>query len=246
MIGASRLGFMYNRPANRGYKKNVLVFYDPLTAGPGGDTDYYNSGDINPATNIYPVIQAREATLGFTTSLVQSYADLNTLNLSQFAHIWDIGYASPYLTNPNNPTNKLFGYLQSGGAMFILGENSDLGVRDDAIDTFVTSIGGGNVARSLTEYTYSAAVTVQPEFLIANSSNSIVFGKPGTFTSLGTGTAMTSAFTGSEYVAAMWETGSLTGAPSGAVISVLDVNFFVGFNQNFPFIDNLCVALNTK
>ena len=130
--------------------------------------------------------------------------------------------------------------------MFILGENSDLGVRDDTIDTFVTSIGGGNVVRSLTEYTYSAAVTVQPEFLIANSSNSIVFGKPGTFTSLGTGTAMTSAFTGSEYVAAMWETGSLTGAPAGAIISVLDVNFFVGFNQNYPFIDNLSAALNAK
>jgi hypothetical protein len=44
----------------------------------------------------------------------------------------------------------------------------------------------------------------------------------------------------------MWETGSLTGAPAGAIISVLDVNFFVGFNQNYPFIDNLSTALNTK
>jgi hypothetical protein len=247
MIGAGRLGFNYNRPASRGYKKNVLVFYDPLTDGPGGNTNYYNtSGDINPATAIYPVIQARELSLGFTTSLVQSYASLNALNLSDYAHIWDIGYASPYLTNPNNPTNKLFGYLQSGGAMFVLGENSNLGARDDAIDSFITTIGGGNVIRSLTEYAYSATVTVQPEFLLANGSNSVVFGRPGTFTGLGTGTPMTTAFTGSEYTAVMWETGSLAGAPAGAIISVLDVNFFVGFNQNFPFIDNLCVSLNAK
>jgi hypothetical protein len=246
-LGAGRLGFRYNRPPDRGYKKNVLVFYDPLTDGPGGNTNYYNtSQDLKPATDIYPVIQARASFLGSTITLVESYADLNNLDLFQFSQIWDIGYASPYLSNPSDPTNKLYGYLQSGGAMFILGENSNFGVRDDAVDIFVTGIGGGNIVRSSTQYSYSAEVTVQPEFLLSNASNSIVFGRPGTFSSLGSGTAITTAFASSEYVAAMWKTGSLSGAPSGAIVSVLDINFFVGFNQNLPFIDNLILSLNRK
>lgn len=245
-FGASRLGFWYNKPPDRGYKKNVLVFYDPLTNGPGGNTNYYNSGDVNPATTVYPVIQAREAAFGFTTTLVQSYAALSTLNLSDYAHIWDIGYASPYASNPNDPTDILYSYLQSGGSMFMLGENAGFGVRDDTIDTFITNIGGGNIARTFTDINRSFLVTVVPEFVIANSSNTIVFNRPGLFTSTGTGTPMTSAYSNNDYVAVMWKTGSLSGASSGAVISVLDINFFVGFSQNLPFIDNLIQSMNRR
>jgi hypothetical protein len=245
-FGASRLGFWYNKPPDRGYKKNVLVFYDPLTNGPGGNTNYYNSGDVNPATAVYPVIQAREATFNFTTTLVQSYATLNTLNLSDYAHIWDIGYASPYVSNPNNPTNILYNYLQSGGSMFMLGENSNFGVRDDAIDVFITGIGGGNITRSSTDYNYSVNTTLLSQFRLANSSSSLVFSRPGAFISIGNGTAMTTPFTTNAYPAVMWETGKLLGAPAGAIVSVLDINFFVGFNQNLFFIDNLIQSMNRR
>lgn len=246
-FGASRLGFWYNKPPDRGYKTNVLVFFDPLTSGPSGQTDYYNtSGDVKPATNVYPVIQAREATFGFTTTLVQSYAALKTLNLSDYSHIWDIGYASPYTSNPNDPTNILYNYLQGGGSMFMLGENSGFGVRDDAIDTFVTNIGGGNVVRTSVDSSRSVSVTVVPEFRIANPSNTVVFDRPGGFTSLGTGTPMTTAYSTNTYTAVMWKTGSLSGAASGAIVSVLDINFFVGFSQNFLFIDNLIQSMNRR
>jgi hypothetical protein len=245
-FGASRLGFWFQRPPDRGYKKNVGIFYDPLTDGPGGNTNYYNSGDINPGTSVYPVIAARMTALGFTPSLISSYAELNALDLTQYAQLWDIGYASPYVSNPNNPTTKLYNYLQSGGAMFILGENSNFGVRDDAVDTFITGIGGGTVTRSGTDYNYGVIGTVQPEFLLSNSDSTIVFSRPGTFTSLGHGTAMTTAFTGSEYAAGMWKTGSLSGAPTGAIVSVLDINFFVGFDYNPDFIDNLSISMNKK
>jgi hypothetical protein len=246
-FGASRLGFWYNKPPDRGYKKDVLVFFDPLTYGPGGNTNYYNNtGDVKPATDVYPVIQAREATFGFTTTLVQSYAALKTLNLSNYAHIWDIGYASPYTSNPNDPTNILYSYLQGGGSMFMLGENAGFGVRDDAIDTFVTGIGGGNIVRTSVDISQSFLVTVVPEFVIANSSNTVVFNRPGAFTSLGSGTPMTSAYLSNNYVAVMWKTGSLSGATNGAIVSVLDINFFKGFSQNLPFIDNLIQSMNRR
>ncbi len=245
MFGASRLGFWFRNPDRGARSSKVLVFYDPLTDGPGGNTDYYNSGDVMPS-QVYSVIQSREAALGFTTTFVQSYAALNSMDLTQYAHLWDVGYASPYTTNPNDPTSKLTTYLQQGGAMFILGENANFGARDDAIDNFVTGLGGGSVARSGTDYAYSVAGTVQPEFLIANNNNSVTFNRPGTFTALGTGTAMTTAFTGTEYVAVMWKTGSLTSAPAGAVVSVLDINFFLGGNYEPDFIDNLSLSLNRR
>jgi hypothetical protein len=55
---------------------------------------------------------------------------------------------------------------------------------------------------------------------------------------------MTTPFTGSEYVAVMWETGSLDSANAGAIISVLDVNIFVNRFKNLPFIDNMLLSMN--
>lgn len=242
--GINKLGFGFLQP-DRGYKKTSLVFYDPLTNGPGGDTNYYASGAINPATDIYPVIAAREIALGYDSILVDSYEELLTYNLFDYAHLWDIGYASPYVTNPNDPTNRLYQYIQYGGAMFIMGENSNFGARDSSIDDFITNIGGGSVVRGSTDYSSSSIeVTVDPTFLLANQNNKVTFARPGTFTSIGNGTPMTTPFTGSEYVAVMWKTGSLNSANAGAIISVLDVNIFVNRFKNLSFIDNILLSMN--
>jgi hypothetical protein len=245
-FGSSRLGFWYNKPADRGYKNKIGVFYDPLTNGPGGNTDYYNSGDANPPVNLYPNLAARISALGYTPSLISSYASLNTLNLYEYAQLWDIGYASPYLTNPNDPTAELTSYLQGGGAMCILGENSSFGVRDDSIDTFITDLGGGNVVRGTTDYPYGVYVTVQSEFLLSNNNNSVNFARPGVFLQVGTGTLMTTAFVDNEYVAVMWTTGSLLSAPTGTVMSILDINFLKGNYPPNDFIDNTIISLNRK
>jgi hypothetical protein len=245
-FGSSRLGFWYNKPADRGYKNKIGVFYDPLTNGPGGNTDYYNSGDANPPVNLYPNLAARISALGYTPSLITSYSALKALNLYEYAQLWDIGYASPYLTNPNDPTAILTSYLQGGGAMFIMGENSNFGVRDDSVDTFITGLGGGNVVRGTTDYPYSVNVTLQAEFLLSNNSNSVDFARPGVFSQVGSGTPMTTAFVDNEYVAAMWTTGSLLAAPTGTVMSILDVNFLKGSYPQNDFIDNTIISLNRK
>jgi hypothetical protein len=242
--GVNKLGFGFLQP-DRGYKKTAIIFYDSLTNGPGGDTNYYASGAINPATDIYPVIAARETALGYDSILVTSYEDLLTYNLYDYAHLWDIGYASPYTTNPSDPTSRLYQYIQYGGAMFILGENSNFGARDSSIDDFITNIGGGSVVRGSTDYSGSSIeVTVESKFLLSNNDNKVTFARPGTFTSVGNGTPMTTPFTDSEYVAVMWETGSLNSANAGAIISVLDVNIFVNRFKNLNFIDNMLLSMN--
>jgi hypothetical protein len=247
-FGAARLGFWFVPlgPPRQNYSKKVLVFYDNYTDGPGGNTDYYNTpGDVNPGTDVWPVIRDREIALGNEPELVVGYSNLP--DLTKYAHIWDIGYASPYISNPTyNPTNQLLAYLSYGGAMFVLGENANFGARDDAIDTFVTAAGGGSITRSSTDYNYSVTATVEPEFLLANNNNSVTFNRPGTFTALGTGTAVSTAFTGTEYPAVCWKTGSLGNATRGAITAVLDINIFViGANYQPDFIDNLSLTLNS-
>ena len=245
-FGGSRVGFWF-RPSDRGLRsKKVLVFYDPLTYGPGGQTDYYNY-DVNPATDIWPVIQARETTLGFEPSFCTSFSALASLNLNEYAHVWDIGYATPYYTNPNNPAAQLTSYLQQGGAMFMLGENWYFQNRDNTIDTFIDAIGGGP-AQYWPDASYYQLInaTVQPEFLIANNSTSITFNAPNVFQTYGSGTAIAIA-SGVPYPTAVcWKTGSLSNAPQGAIVSVLDVNFFAGGDYNPAFIDNISLILNQR
>lgn len=242
-FGAARLGFNFNRVPDRGYKKQILCFFDPQTFVPGSPfvTDYYSSGDITPY-EMYDNISARITALGFTPSLVTSFAQLLTLDLDVYAHIWDLGYATPYVTSVSNPTNKLYGYLQSGGALMMLGENSVFEDRDNTIEVFVSTIGGGTVTSATNPYGIINS-TVQPQFLLSNSNNKVTFENPGLFTSLGAGVNMVSTYGPADYAGAMWKTSSLTGAPNGAVLSVLDVNVFSRLLNN-DFIDNIILSLN--
>jgi len=249
-FGGSRLGFWWRWPPGLPDRKlssnKVLVFYDPYTNGPGGNTDYYNSGDVNPGTDVWPVIQAQEISLGFQPELIVGYNNLPS-NMIQYSHIWDIGYASPYYGNPTlNPTTLLTSYLQQGGAMFMLGENSAFTPRDDTIELFIYGLGSPLPTTGST-YLPQFSQTIASEFLIANNNNSIYWGNPGEFTSYGTGTPIT---TGGGYgpVAVMWKTGSLPAAPKGAVVAVLDINFFGStYAPEFydpDFVDNLSLMLN--
>jgi len=249
MFSASRLGFWFRyplQPDRRLATNRVLVFYDNYTQGPGGQTNYYNTGgDVNPGTDVWPTIRDQEISLGMQPELIVGYNNLPS-DLTQYAHLWDIGYASPYIGNPTlNPTSLLLNYLSLGGAMFMLGENANFGARDDAISNFINAAGGGSIVRSLNDYNYSVTATVEPEFLRANNDNSVVFNRPGTFTAVGNGTPMSTAFTSTEYPAVCWETGSLGNAVKGAVTAVLDINIFVaGPGLQPDFIDNLSLTLN--
>lgn len=262
----SRLGFWFKYPLglpNRSTDtKKVLVFYDPYTyvyiPNNTGGTVYnnYYTMDVDPGTEVWPLLQQREIAAGFEPELIVGYDNLPA-DMTQYAHIWDIGYASPYLTNPTlDPTNLLLGYLQAGGAMFMLGENAALNQssfigpeqnRDFTISNFLNQAGGGNsIQESNNDYNYSVNATIEPEFLIANNNNLVAFSRPGTFIYYGTGTPMSTAYVSGEYVAVMWKTGSLSNAPRGAVISVLDINFITIYGPQVDFIDNLIASLNQR
>ena len=79
------------------------------------------------------------------------------------------------------------------------------------------------------------------------------FYAPNYFTNYGTGTPIASGSYGPSAV--VWKTGSLSNAPAGAIVSVLDINFIVnpayGSNYNGAqwqpnFVDNISIVLNKK
>ena len=242
-FGGSRLGFWFRYPLGLPDRalsnKNVLVFYE--------NNGLYD-GNPDPATDLWPVIQGREIAMGMEPEFIIGYDNLPA-DLTKYAHIWDIGYNSPYIPGPHNPTSKLLSYLQAGGGFFLLGENSGFIYKDNTIETFVGVAGGGvvTVDESLEPVVYT--VTVQPDFLIANQNNVLPLTAPGLFTAQGTGTSMTSSpFTNPLwYPAVCWKTGSLTNAPKGAITSVLDINFISdGEYQNLDFIDNIILTMNQR
>lgn len=247
-FGAQRLGFWFKQ-INRAYKERILCFFDPLTFGPGGNTNYYSGPDRKPATDLYPVIQARGSALGFTVDLASSFSELQSLDLTVYSQLWDLGYATPYTTNPYNPTTKLLNYIQSGGAMFILGENSAFQPRDNQIGTFIETLGGGtDIVEGTVDFNYQRTLTLDNKYRLANNSSQVTFARPGVFVNYGTGLPMTGPFplTGElHYPAVMWPVGTLGVCPIGSVISVLDLNFIFGVYQNYDFIDNIIYSLNS-
>jgi len=249
--GSGRLGFRFRRGDGtvgtpRAQRARALMFFDFWTQGPGGNTNYYRGGDVNPETRVFPVIGPKLAAKGFEVDYVTSYSQLMNIDLNQYAQIWDVGYASPYIGNPTvDPTNKLTAYLQNGGAMFIIGENSWFGARDDAIDIFVTSLGGGDIVRSFVDHNFVLTSTVYSEFRLANQTATTRFNRPGTLTRIGTATPIASGV-GSEPCAVIWKTGSLSQATAGTVATVLDVNIFTASYLESDFIDNLILSINVK
>jgi hypothetical protein len=259
-FGGSRLGFWF-RPPSRITKTKVLVFYDPTTyvySGGGVYNDFYNPeyGTPDPATAIYPNIQSREIAAGYEPELIVGYDNLPA-DMSIYSHVWDIGYVSPYSINPlTDPTSKLTTFLQGGGSMFMLGENSGLNqpgpspelTRWSTIKEFLNVLGAntGQPTVLSMDPTYYGIITstVKPEFLIANNNNIVTLYAPGGWLNINQGTTMTTPLTGGNaYPSVMWETGSLPNATTGAIISVLDVDFLTTDFLQVDFIDNIIASL---
>jgi len=216
----------------------VIVVWDPASVGNGRYTD-----DVNPGTDIFPSISGRESVLGYDAVLVSSYADLLTTDLTTCSHIWDVGYDTVITTEVQT---KYTSFLSNGGALFLLGENASGFIdRDNSIVSTIVAAGGGSVTVKSDFGNPQFTETIASEFLLANQSNTVGFNGVGSFNTLGSGTNMITGGLG-RAEAVMWKTGSLTNARKGAIISVLDINFFVGGNYQPNFIDNLVVCLNKK
>ncbi|HWU03629.1 MAG TPA: autotransporter-associated beta strand repeat-containing protein, partial [Novosphingobium sp.] len=160
-----------------------------------------------------------------------------TVDLSGYAQVWDLGFSTAltqaqitYYTN----------YLQNGGTLFLMGENSGFQARDSSITSLINALGGGTATVSSNSNS-SNSQTVASQFLLANQTSAVSFAAIGQFTSLGTGTCITS-----DCGAAAWGVGKLSGAPTGTIITVLDVNFLDNTFYQSAFVANLIAYLTQQ
>lgn len=213
-------------------------------------------------------ISGRLTAQGFTTiDVIIDYA-LVPADLSSYGQVWDPSYNNATITPTVMEYYKT--YLMGSGALCLIGEwVSSFETRDASIEAFMLTLGSGNPRHHqadgggpLGQDTYYEWVdsVVQPEFLLSNSNASVVFDASGAFESIGTGTALaigtTGIFGGTRPltqlpIAVCWETGSLSTAPLGCVVVILDTNFLPGVDtesghDNPNFTDNVIQTLRKK
>jgi hypothetical protein len=234
------MAMLMNNVAPRGdrtvfpFSRNVLIVYDLNSVTP----DRYNV-DPNPSV-LASNISARETALGFTPTIVTSYASFVSTDISRYAHIWDVGYDTLMTTGA---ADKYKTYLQGGGAAFLLGENGFFVDRGNSIDNFINSyVGGGPCDIANWDVNAAVSCTVASEFLLSNNDNTVTLNRPGRFDTIGSATAMATSVYGTH--AAVWKTGSLSQAPTAAICSVLDINFLVSPDLDQNFVDNVSIVLN--
>jgi len=165
-------------------------------------------------------------------------------DLTKYAFVWDIYFdgipASAYGSSvtagiPNNIQTIYRNYLIAGGAIFIHGEHGYIaGVRTASIASFVSMMGGGNVTG--TTVVGQDSVTFRSQY-VYNGYNNAPYTIPanGTFGSLGGGTALFN----NSMAAAIWTKGTMSVAPSGCLISYLDINSVETGYGRTDFIQNL-------
>lgn len=226
---------------------NVLITYNALD----------NFGGI---ANAAEGISARETSLGKNVTVIAGYSNLPN-DLSVFSHIWDIDVFTGNLVSLNS--SKYTTYLQGGGALFLLGENrnSVFTARNNSLAAFISSVGGGSISFDPSFPDDDTTCSINTQFLLDNSNSSVVFPAIGRFSSIGTGMDIvkTSQIMGSFEdgfyspgtggLAVVWKTGTLTNAPKGAIVSVLDVNIWGPDYATAPyygsdFIKNISLILD--
>lgn len=200
--------------------------------------DYRAAG--NEATGLASV-QTAQGNTPTTINISSNYASYTPTGLSSYGQVWDLGANKPISTEQRAAYTS---YLNSGGTLFLMGENAGFGAtRNAAIVELIASLGGGTLG-AITA-TGTTATTVNEAFRINNQTNSVKFPASGQFPSAGTGTCITA-----DCAAVAWGVGTLANAPTGTVISVLDVNFLQTNyldNPNYPgisdFVKNLIAYL---
>lgn len=152
---------------------------------------------------------------------VVTVVDAVPMNLSGFQQVWDIRFFGAGALSPALRAQYL-AYLQAGGRMFLMGENSGFMARNESIFALIAAAGGGNVGFSGTSCDDDAQ-TVNAPFTGPNPVTAITYACAGNFNGRGTGSWISN--TGSIGAGVAWTIGTLANAQAGALTSILDVNF---------------------
>ncbi|OYX62053.1 MAG: hypothetical protein B7Y88_14755 [Sphingomonadales bacterium 32-64-17] len=171
-------------------------------------------------------LQARLEAAGYNVTLM---SDLSTIsgNLSGIAQVWDVRV---YSALPTGDASEYLAYLNDAGGLFLLGEHSGFSTRNNSLSAFIAEAGGGDVAVSSSSVTeqYVTDIFNGSGLIAADAATSFYVPYAGTFTSPGTGTFITTTEANGAGLGTgvAFGAGSLANAPTGRLLSYLDVNTF--------------------
>jgi hypothetical protein len=166
-------------------------------------------------------------TNSITTNITNLHADVgNTVtvvddvpaSLAAFDQVWDIRFSNVWAIDAAEQATYL-SYLQGGGGMFVMGENSAFTTRNDSVFSLIAAAGGGTLGFT----SGSALQTVVAPFTGPNPVTTVAFRGPGYINGTGSGDWITQS--GASGVGVAWGVGDLSNAPAGALTTIFDVNF---------------------
>ncbi|WP_028534570.1 autotransporter outer membrane beta-barrel domain-containing protein [Paludibacterium yongneupense] len=204
------------------------------------------SGDVlvydGSYSDVAATLAARQTAAGNTPTVISwvggSVAALPA-NLSTYKQIWDVN-GNTALTAAQQ--TAYLSYLQGGGALFLMGENTGYGAaRNATLITFIQAAGGGTVAITSNA---GSAETVDSALQSPHAMSTFSYAASGSYTTPGTGICLTKN-SSNTCSAIAFNVGTLANARYGSLVSVLDINFLessrAGTSQDF--VDNLIAYL---
>lgn len=177
-----------------------------------------SSGTSEPSTtsSITTQLTNLHTAVGNTVSV----SDGVPADLSGFAQVWDLRFSNVFALT-SSVISQYLTFLQAGGGMFVMGENSGFVTRNNSILNLINQAGGGSLAFQ----TPSDAQIVYAPFDGPNAVSNINYSAPGGVNGFGSGQWITSNAGGTAGTGVAWGVGQLTNAPAGALTAIFDVNF---------------------
>lgn len=205
---------------------NVLSIQDSLSfsIANGGNVLIVNgaSGSSEPQTtsdstnNIKTLLQ--EA--GFQTTVVDSLPT----DLTGFSEIWDIRFTDSQPITTTESAQYL-SFLQSGGELFAIGENSSFSNRNNSLLSFINQAGGGLLNFTVPNSTQQiSGIFTTPNTI---PDGNVTYANPGGVAGSGNGQFITFDASGNSS-AVIFDEGDLANALTGKLVAVFDINFFQG------------------
>ena len=177
------------------------------------------SSEISTTTEVLDNLKSLHTAVGNNVTV----SDLLPADLSGFKQVWDIRFDQALNAAAQSEYTS---FLQAGGGLFLMGENAGFMSRNDSILSLISSLGGGTIGFT----TCDSYQVVNAPFNGPNAVSAVGFLAPGCFDSNGTGQWISSTPSGGNILGSgiAFGVGSLSNAMTGALTSILDVNFMQG------------------
>ncbi len=182
---------------------------------------------------------------GFLVEIVDNIPS----DLSSYKQIWDIRF-NPAIND--SQSSQYLSYLQSGGELFVIGENLNFMERNNSVISLIRTVGGDDQLE-IDYINYPRDYITQTITDLYNQPNSIAdwnitYPAPGGVDSAGSGNFIT--VDGSGYGSALnFDKGTLSQALNGELTVVFDINFMQGiYDQpdSQDFLKNLILLGNNN